>query len=252
MSLCKCHGILIRTFNFGEADKIASFYTDEGKLRLIARGARKPRSRFASALEPLNYGQVVYFERSSSNLHSLSSFDVIDRFERIKGDLDRFSSASMALELIDIVSVEGMSDREGFRLFTEYLNLIEDSSEPDLVTYAFALKFLSHSGFRPQLERCVSCLSPIKGTPWFNALSGGVLCARCAARSPGQRFVITRGALEMMRKMLNGDISRSTRFRANRTCKGEIRRAITSFIQSQTERELKSLRFIESMERVVQ
>ena len=251
MSLCKCHGILIRTFNFSEADKIASFYTDEGKLRLIARGARKPRSRFASALEPLNYGQVVYFERSNSDLHSLSSFDVINRFERIKGDLDRFSSASMAAELVDIVSVEGMPDRDGFRLFTEYLSLVEGSGEPDLVTYAFALKFLSHSGFRPQLERCVSCLSPIKGSPWFSALSGGVLCASCAAKSRGQRFAITRGTLETMRRMLNGDISRSTRFRADRVCKEEIRRTIASFIRSQTDRELRSLRFIESIERVV-
>lgn len=251
MSLCKRHGILIRTFNFGEADKIAYFYTDEGKLKLVAKGARKPKSRFSSALEPLNYGQVVYFERSNSDLHPLRSFDVIDRFERIKEDLNRFSSASMAAELVDIVSVEGMPDRNGFRLFAEYLSLIEGSSEPDLVTYAFALKFLSHSGFRPQLERCVSCLSPIKGTPWFSALSGGVLCARCAGRSVGHRFPITRGTLQTMRRMLNDDISLSTRFRADRSCREEIRRTIASFIRSQTERELRSLRFIESIERVV-
>jgi len=251
MSLRKCHGILIRTFNLGEADKIASFYTEEGKLKLVAKGARKPRSRFASALETLNYGQVIYFERSNSDLHPLRSFDVIDRFERIKGDLNRFSSASMAAELIDIISVERMPDRNGFHLFTEYLSLIGEAKEPDLVTYAFALKFLSHSGFRPQLERCVSCLSPIRGTPWFNALSGGVLCARCAGRSVGQRFPITRGTLQTMRRMLNDDISRSTRFKADKNCKEEIRRTILSFIRSQTERELRSLRFIESIERVV-
>lgn len=247
----KCAGILIRSFNFGEADKIVSFYTTEGKLRLIAKGARKPRSRFAAALEPLNYGQVVYFEKTRSNLHSLNSFDVINRFDGIRGDLKRFSSVSMAAELVDFISVEGLPDEEGFNLFADYLSLIEESDEPELITYAFALKFLSHSGFKPQLERCVSCLSPIEGKPWFSPSSGGVICAECAEGVQGGRFAITRGSLETMRRMLNGDISHSTRFRASQECKEEIRRTITSFVQNQTERELKTLRFIESIERVV-
>ncbi|RKY02805.1 DNA repair protein RecO, partial [Candidatus Poribacteria bacterium] len=95
MALRRDEAVVIRAMNYGEADKIVSFYTPRfGKVKGIAKGARKPKNRFSSSLEPFNLGQIVFFEKENAELCLIRSFDVVERFDELRTDLEKLSLAS--------------------------------------------------------------------------------------------------------------------------------------------------------------
>lgn len=251
MALRRDEAVVIRAMNYGEADKIVSLYTPRfGKVKGIAKGARKPKNKLSYSLEPFNLGQLLFFERENVELCSIRSFDVMERFDELRRDLKKLSFASASVELVDAVSVEGVPDERGFELLVEYLSLMRSSNDPELLTYAFALRFMAQSGFKPQLELCVSCLRPINSNPAFNPVSGGLICRGCLGSSP-EAFPIEMGTARTMRKLMELDLGLVGRVRASERCRREMREAIRSFIRHQTERELRSFQFMETLERMI-
>src|SRR6267142_5981982 len=107
MALHKTRAVVIGRRAFGESDRLVDFYTREyGKVRGIARAARRPRSRFGSALELFTLGEMVFFDGGRSELVQVDHFDIVHPFEGIRGDLQRLGHAAWIVECVGRLTAE--------------------------------------------------------------------------------------------------------------------------------------------------
>ncbi|MGH8874557.1 MAG: DNA repair protein RecO [Acidimicrobiia bacterium] len=179
MALRHDQGIVLRGFPFGEADRVVVVLSpNRGKLRTVAKGVRKTKSRFGGRLEPFTHVDLVVYE--GRNLDTITQVSVIEAFPRLRADLDRVMAAGVMAETADAVAQEQEPSPRLFLLLQRGLRALEaGGSGPDLVT-AFLLKFAEVVGVAPALEVCASC-----GTGGrlerFSFSAGGVVCGSCSA-----------------------------------------------------------------------
>jgi DNA repair protein RecO (recombination protein O) len=191
-------GVVLRTIKLGEADRIVSLITESrGKVRAVAKGVRKTKSRFGARLEPLTHVSLQLYE--GRNLDTITQAETVDSFRAVREDLDRLARAGALLEAVDAVVQEGEADRRLYQMLLGALRTLEAGPAP-LVVPAFFWRLLAHSGFRPLLEECASC-GAIEPLVAFDLAVGGVLCRSCAT---GTR--LTPEALDLLRRMLGGDL----------------------------------------------
>ena len=191
-------GIVLRTMRLGEADRIVTLVTEgRGKVRAVAKGVRKTKSRFGGRLEPLMHLSLQCYEGRS--LDTITQADTIDHFRSIREDLDRLGRATQLLEVVDAIVQEGEDDPRLYQMLLGALRTLEASPAP-LVVPAFFWKLLAHVGFRPILDECASC-GATGDLVAFDLESGGTLCRACAR---GTR--VTPEALDLVRRILGGDL----------------------------------------------
>jgi DNA repair protein RecO (recombination protein O) len=196
--LYRAEGIVLRTMRLGEADKIVTIVTaSRGKVRAVAKGVRKTKSRFGGRLEPLTHVSLQLYE--GRNLDTITQVETIDHFRGIREDLDRLSKASTMLEVVDALVQEGEEDPRVHQMLLGALRTLEAAPSP-LVVPAFFWKLLAYVGFSPMLEQCASCGSTTDLVA-FDLEEGGVLCRGCAR---GTR--LTPEALSLLRRILGGDL----------------------------------------------
>ena len=176
MSLYREHGIVLRTYKLGEADRIVVFVTrGHGKVRAVAKGVRKTKSRFGSRLEPGSHVALQLYE--GRELDIVTQAESVDHFRAIRDDLDRLAGAQVMLEATDQVSQEHEPDARLYQLLLGALRTLAGSGSP-LVVPAFLLKLLAADGVQPLVEVCASCG---EDTPLvaFDLGAGGLLCRSC-------------------------------------------------------------------------
>jgi DNA repair protein RecO (recombination protein O) len=174
--------IVIGGHDLAEADRIVVFYTNAaGKVRAVAEGARRLRSRFGGSLQLFTEGRLVYFERSNKTLHKVNEFGVIRSHHLLREDLDRIVLGSAAVEAVAAGVEEGEASPELFSLLADGLDLLEGATRPALVTQGFFLHLLRLLGYRPELSECVQCRAPVPAQldGHLSPSLGGLLCARC-------------------------------------------------------------------------
>lgn len=191
-------GIVLRTMRLGEADRIVTMVTQgRGKVRAVAKGVRKTKSRFGGRLEPLMHLSLQCYE--GRNLDTITQAETIDHFRGIREDLVRLSRASQLLEVIDAIVQEGEDDPRLYQMLLGALRTLEASDSP-LVVPAFFWKLLAHVGFRPILDECATCAA-VDDLVAFDLNEGGTLC-----RDHARGTRMTPEALELMRRILGGDL----------------------------------------------
>lgn len=190
MGIVRTEGIILRTYPFSETSKIVHSLTlHHGIQSLLARGARRPRSRFGGGLETFTRLELVYYRKREGMLHTLSECSVIDSFPGLSGDLERFYAGMVVLEVVKRFATEEESDRSLYILIVETLARLE--SVPSRVVESQLLRFLwnfvGHLGFQPDLRTCASCGSICEETGALTAREGGagVLCSACSSRDRG-------------------------------------------------------------------
>jgi DNA repair protein RecO (recombination protein O) len=200
MGLYRDRGIVLRTIKLGEADRIVTLMTEgHGKVRAVAKGVRKTKSRFGGRLEPTGHVAVLFYEGRSLDI--VTQAESLDHFRDIREDLDRLSRATSLLEAVDQLAQEEEENPALYRMLLGALRTLAARDAP-LIVPAFFWKVLSLEGFRPELDVCVSC-GEEDDLIAFDLTEGGTLCRRCAK---GTR--ITPEALALVRRTLGGDLSR--------------------------------------------
>lgn len=181
MPLHSTEAIVIGGHDLAEADRIIVFYTEShGKVRAVAEGARRLRSRFAGSLQLLAQGRLVYFERANKTLHKINEFGVTRPHQPLREDLDRLALGSAAVEAVALGVEEAEAAPDLYRLLAEGLDLLETSSRPALVFQGFALHLLRLLGYRPELAECVRCHRVPAGGPLsVSPQHGGLVCDAC-------------------------------------------------------------------------
>lgn len=182
MPLHSSDAIVIGGHDLAEADRIVVFYTQRaGKVRAVAEGARRIRTRFGGNLQLFTQGRLVYFERPNKTLHKVNEFAVIRSHHVLREDLDRMVLGSTAVEAV----AAGVEDEEAFpelyRLLSEGLDLLEEAGRPQQVLQGFLLHLLRLLGYLPELSVCVRCRKgvPSREGTYLSPGQGGLLCAGC-------------------------------------------------------------------------
>jgi DNA repair protein RecO (recombination protein O) len=156
MGLRHDQGIVLRSFPFGEADRVVVLLSpNHGKLRAVAKGVRKTTSRFGGRLEPFTQVDLVLYE--GRNLDTITQVSVIEAFPHLRNDLDRVLAAGTMVEAADAVTEEGEGAVRAFLLLQRGLRALEAGPRhPDLVA-AFLLKVAEVVGVAPALAECAAC-----------------------------------------------------------------------------------------------
>ncbi len=191
---------MLRTYKLGEADRIVVFLTKaRGKVRAVAKGVRKTKSKFGSRLEPMSHCVLQFYE--GRELDIVTQAESIDNFRAVREDLDRIGRGVSMLEVADQLAQEGEVNPQLYRMLLGALRTLETSASP-LVTPAFYWKVLALEGYRPEVETCVQC--GVDDTPLvaFDVESGGLLCRTCRRGTP-----VSADAVMMMRQILGGELN---------------------------------------------
>ncbi|MDA0710889.1 MAG: DNA repair protein RecO [bacterium] len=194
--IVQVEGLVVRGFRMTESSKVVILYTrDHGKVRLVAKGARRPKSKFGASLEALTWGRYVFFKRENRELQTLTDAEIIHAFGDVKKDYNRLAAGSVICELLDQMTQD--EDRNPL-LFRHALEALEwvgriDMSALDLPVWAFQLRASEALGYRPHLSSCVTCGSAPEGSSLgFSTTLGGVLCPRHREQGMGvSREMIT-------------------------------------------------------------
>lgn len=173
--LARDRGIVLRTQDHAETDRIAVLLTARGRLDLLAKGARRLEGRSGALLDPLNVVDVIHYRRRG--LHLLKEASLVQTFPGVRGDLDRAAAALHALAWVAELVPVGAPDERPYLLTLEFLGALEGGLSPLVFTAAYTLRTLAAAGHGPHLAGCVRC-GETKDLTW-DPERGGFLCARC-------------------------------------------------------------------------
>jgi len=180
MNLYQTPAIVLRRQKMGEAAKMVTFFTRRfGKLRAIARGARKTTCRYGSSMEVFSYNDVIFYMKENKNLSTVTQCTILESFQEIRQDLYRFAAGMYVVELIDEMVKEKEVNLRLFNFLLDTLRYLRQENPQAVLTY-FQMQLLNHAGYRPQIYHCVQCHIPIKAlNSYYSPEKGGILCSRC-------------------------------------------------------------------------
>lgn len=247
MALEKVEGVVIRTRDLGEADRIVSLYTREkGKIRAVAKGARRPRNRFASLAQVLVHGRFGVFQ--SKGLGTLSQGELIASFKMIRTDLLKMAYALFIAELYDHMMEEGDPAPELYGLLLSAMHAIESAQSSDLekIFIAFALKFLALMGYALELDQCVKCGGEVSSAARISPKLGGLVCGACSPDAP-DAVEVSLGMIQVMRRLFKSSFRIASSLRVPDRDLRTIGSVARNSLGLQLSSPLKSMDFLESM-----
>jgi DNA repair protein RecO (recombination protein O) len=199
VSLYRDRAVVVRTHKLGEADRIVVLLTAEhGKVRAIAKGIRKTKSRFGGRLEPLTHVSLLLYQ--GRELDIVSQAETIDPTRPLMDDLDRLTQGLALLEAVDRLTPDREPVPDLYRMLVGALRTLA-ARPSELVVPAFFWKVLASEGLRPELDRCVRCGTdgPLVA---FDLDEGGTLCRTCRQGVP-----LSPGALTLLRQIMGGELN---------------------------------------------
>ena len=181
MSLRNDQGIVLRGYPFGEADRVVVLLTpNHGKIRAVAKGVRKTKSRFGARLEPLTHVDLVLYE--GRNLDTITGASVVEAHPRLRLELEAALTAGAMAEAADKATVEGEPSLRLFLLLQRGLAALEAGVRGNDLMAAFLLKLADALGQAPALRNCAECGGE-DSLDRFSVSGGGMVCGQC--RGPG-------------------------------------------------------------------
>jgi DNA repair protein RecO (recombination protein O) len=243
----RAEAIVLRHANWGEADRILTLYTrEQGKVRVIAKGARKIRSRKAGHLEPFTHITVQLAH--SRDLPIVTQVETLEAYLPLRETLVLTGYASYVMELLDRFTY----DQEGghpslFRLLADTLSRLCKETDPWLPVRYYEMRLLDYLGFRPQLFQCANCRAEIEPVDqYFSPAAGGVICPRCGNGLPGL-WQVSVETLKYLRHFQRSNYSESARARVAPDIQKEVETLMQAYFTYLLERELNTPGFIKKV-----
>jgi len=250
MSTYKTRAIILNKKPWRENDALYSLYTENfGKVRAVARGAKKVTSKLAPHLEPLMVTDLMIAK--SKGIDKIAGSSLVRDFCRLKSNLPKLILASQAVELVDNMIELEQGDQRVFNLlerlfiflngnFKEYNGFLKAKASLKV----FSLQLLDLLGYTPELYSCIHCKFEIDETEnFFHSEKGGLLCNKCSQLFT-DRQEISVSTIKFLRLMLISDLGEIEKINLDEFLFKEIERVIDSFLRYQLDRELKSDKYL--------
>lgn len=199
MGTYRDEGVVLRSIRLGEADRIVTLVTPEhGKVRAVAKGVRRTKSRLGGRVEPLTHVTMLCWH--GRELDTITQVEVLETFRPVREDLPRMAQAMVMLEVVDQVAVERHAAPELFKMLVGALGALASSGSP-VVAGAFLWKLLWVEGVGPSVDSCARCGSDEELVA-FDPMQDGFLCRSCQ-RGQG----VSPATMELLRRILGGDLA---------------------------------------------
>lgn len=253
MGLRSTRAVVSNTMRMSNSSKLVSLITEQyGLVKVMAKGARRPQSRYGAALEPVTLIDGIYYHRENREIQTLGSVELIEAFSRIKSDMRMLTAASCMVESAQMVTMPEDPAAGTFLLLADSLDDLERSAEKEVEKHLwrFMLKLINAAGYQPVFGRCVVCgKKPRTERVFFSFFDGGLICS-CTKSDEKYGFWISPGALMVMKSLLSArheDLSRISIAPRQRV---EIENAVFQFFSyhTGTSRLLRSLAFQKKLE----
>lgn len=238
--------IIIKKTKLGEADRILTMYTPGlGKIQGVAKGVRRPKSKLSGHLELLTYSQVTLAE--GHNLDTITGSQTVNGFTALKTDLWLTSYGLYVTELVNQFTAEHVGDERLFRLLLETLQNLCETNNRELLLRYFEMHLLEETGYRPQLQECVTChqvLEPVSN--YFCAGIGGTLCPACGMNQPFAH-PISLNALKVLRFIQKNDYNAVGRLKVNTALSLELESVTRGYLKYLLERDVRSANWLDEL-----
>jgi len=196
---------VLGTQQLGDADLIVTLLARErGKVRGVARSARRSRRRFGGYLEPLSHVDATWVEREGRDLHRLESIEGRRSFAAMQSDPLRQAACAVLAEVTSCIAQEDHAEPEAFRLLGAVLDAMDQGGDPRSLLRYFEYWMLRLHGLAPDTDACGACSRPLDPAKSAAIRSGsGLVCAECARTGPpptGRFRAADRLSLDRMRR----------------------------------------------------
>lgn len=231
--LYKDEGVVLKTIKLGEADRIVTLFTrDNGKVRAVAKGIRKTKSRFGGRLEPFTRVSLLVYR--GRNLDTITSADILDSYKGVRADYARLTAAATLAEMVEKITPDGERAANVYALLLAGLEALGDD-EAGTVVPAFLVKILSLAGYHPQLRVCAGCgeRAPLGA---FSSALGGAVCEPCWGEDRNA-WPMAGGRIGLLSQLLMSDFG----VVADGAATFEVTQALRRYAEYHIERPLKSL-----------
>jgi DNA repair protein RecO (recombination protein O) len=182
----KTEAVVLRSFRFGEADRVLHLYTlERGRIGAVAKGIRKTKSRFGARLEPLSHVELM-LHQGSGELQTVTGVELVRSHHESREQQYRLGVGLLGAEAMLRLFTEQETNPRAFQALTRFLDLLDDleplatrtSLEP--LALSFQLKLLWLSGYLPHLTSCADCGTENEPLVGYSAKAGGAVCSNCS------------------------------------------------------------------------
>lgn len=202
MPLVAVDAVVLQAFPYSETSKILRLLTSQhGVQSVIAKGARRPKSRYGGILEPFTDGRATFYMKENRDLHTLQDFELDRPRQRLGRDLVRFGAASLLAEIV-LRTASGQESPEVFHAVRSALGDLETvpSRQVEAVALAHTWTLIIALGFGPALDHCVHCSArlPADRDLFFDYTAGGSLCGECGGGGGAGRVLPARARADLL------------------------------------------------------
>ncbi len=244
----RTEAIVLRRSDFGESDRLLTLFSKEfGKIRAVAKGARKPQSRKTGHVELFMCSRFLLAE--GRDLHIVTQAELVEAYAPLRADLVRVTYAAYACELLDRFTTENDRHSDMYDLLSQALGWFAGESDLLLAARVYELRLLNMAGYRPQLHECLHCREPIQEQDqFFSVALGGLLCPNCQA-ADARALPLTAVAVKVLRYLQTRPWEVVKKLQLKRPLQHELENVLHHYLLYLLERDLKSVDFLHRLRR---
>jgi len=244
--LYRAEGIVIRSTDYGEGNKIITLLTPTlGKQGIVVRGAKKLKSRYGALAQLFTYGDYSYYRNGT--LGTLNSGEIIESFQELRQGLEGPAYAAYAAELTDRAINDDEAAAYLFHQLKACQSALAEGKDPQIVARAYEMKVFAAAGYAPMLDACVQC-GRSDGPFYFSSAGGGALCRACKTRDAGV-VELQDGAWKLLRVFQGLDMRRLGSIAVKETTKRQLQLALRRWMDIHLNVNLKSRAFLDQLEK---
>ena len=246
--LYKTEGIVLKSTEFEEADKIVTIYTKNyGKITAIAKGVRKIKSKFGSSLEILTHSVFLLYK--GRNIDIVSQTEILESFFSTSKNVIKFAFAANCVEMVNKLTEEREINIGLFNLLKEVLHYLRKTDDPKLLTLSSKWQTMSLLGYRPSINRCCKCNKGVEDQKemYFNIKEGGLVCNHCIAEDKEGSINVSLYFVKLLRKILITHLSTISNATIPDNKEKELEKITNVYIGYHSEKSFKTDEFLKSL-----
>ncbi|MFY0545082.1 DNA repair protein RecO [Brevibacillus sp. H7] len=247
--LVKWEGIVIRSVDYGESSKVVTLFTREhGKIGIMARGAKKAKSRLGAVSQLFTHGYYLCKAGLGTSMPDLSQGEIVESYRNLRQSLTETAYAAYIAELLDRLTHEREPNPFLFQLLMLTFRYLDEGRDAEILCRIFETKMLAVAGIAPQLSACIHCGAGQE--PFAISVSqGGLLCPACLSTDP-YAISVSPSTWKLLRLFQLFDLERLGDIEVKPATRSQLKHVLRSFMDQHLDLRLKSRSFLDQIERM--